>query len=68
MTDDRNWYKAEQNGKEGFVPKNYIQMKPHTYVKFEFLLIFIFIFKGSSKGHFFCENKFMHLYITKGFS
>ena len=34
MTDDRNWYKAEQSGKEGFVPKNYIQMKPHTYVKF----------------------------------
>ena len=29
MTDDKNWYKAEQNGKEGFVPKNYIQMKPH---------------------------------------
>eukprot|EP00058_Branchiostoma_floridae_P013863 XP_002599351.1 hypothetical protein BRAFLDRAFT_200175 [Branchiostoma floridae] len=26
---DQNWYKAEQNGKEGFVPKNYIQMKPH---------------------------------------
>ncbi|XP_066914680.1 growth factor receptor-bound protein 2-like [Clytia hemisphaerica] len=31
MTDDRNWYKAEQNGKEGFVPKNYIQMKPHVW-------------------------------------
>ena len=29
MTDDKNWFKAEQNGKEGFVPKNYIQMKPH---------------------------------------
>ena len=29
MTDDKNWYKAEQSGKEGFVPKNYIQMKPH---------------------------------------
>ena len=29
MTDDENWYKAEMGGKEGFVPKNYIQMKPH---------------------------------------
>ncbi|KAI8501246.1 PREDICTED: growth factor receptor-bound protein 2-like isoform X3 [Branchiostoma belcheri] len=28
---DQNWYKAEQNGKEGFVPKNYIQMKPHEW-------------------------------------
>ncbi|XP_057311971.1 growth factor receptor-bound protein 2-like [Hydractinia symbiolongicarpus] len=31
MTDDKNWFKAEQNGKEGFVPKNYIQMKPHAW-------------------------------------
>jgi len=31
MTDDKNWYKAEQNGKEGFVPKNYIQMRPHAW-------------------------------------
>ncbi|CAH3041085.1 unnamed protein product [Porites lobata] len=31
MTDDKNWYKAEQSGKEGFVPKNYIQMKPHSW-------------------------------------
>jgi len=31
MTDDKNWYKAEQNGREGFVPKNYIQMKPHCW-------------------------------------
>ncbi|XP_051986994.1 growth factor receptor-bound protein 2-like isoform X1 [Xyrauchen texanus] len=26
---DQNWYKAELNGKEGFIPKNYIEMKPH---------------------------------------
>jgi len=31
MVDDKNWYKAEQGGKEGFVPKNYIQMKPHPW-------------------------------------
>ncbi|XP_031575227.1 growth factor receptor-bound protein 2-like [Actinia tenebrosa] len=31
MTDDKNWYKSEQNGKEGFAPKNYIQMKPHGW-------------------------------------
>ncbi|CAH1794492.1 unnamed protein product [Owenia fusiformis] len=31
MTDDKNWYKAEQFGREGFVPKNYIQMKPHSW-------------------------------------
>lgn len=31
MTDDQNWYKAEQSGREGFVPKNYIQMKPHSW-------------------------------------
>lgn len=31
MHGDKNWYKAEQNGKEGFVPKNYIQMKPHSW-------------------------------------
>jgi len=31
MTSDMNWYKAEQDGREGFIPKNYIQMKPHTW-------------------------------------
>ncbi|XP_078495618.1 growth factor receptor-bound protein 2-like [Ciona intestinalis] len=25
---DANWYKAEQDGREGFVPNNYIEMKP----------------------------------------
>ena len=59
MTDDRNWYKAEQSGKEGFVPKNYIQMKPHTYVKFSIfylpkysrLLIDILIWGSSKISH-----------------
>ena len=27
--EDEFWYKAEMNGKEGFVPANYIRMKPH---------------------------------------
>ncbi|EOB07151.1 GRB2-related adapter protein, partial [Anas platyrhynchos] len=29
MEDDQNWYKAELYGCEGFVPKNYIKIKPH---------------------------------------
>lgn len=29
MEDDQNWYKAELRGAEGFVPKNYIRVKPH---------------------------------------
>ena len=29
---DQNWYKAELNGKDGFIPKNYIEMKAHPYV------------------------------------
>uniref|UniRef100_A0A8B9Y159 Growth factor receptor bound protein 2 n=1 Tax=Bos mutus grunniens TaxID=30521 RepID=A0A8B9Y159_BOSMU len=28
---DQNWYKAELNGKDGFIPKNYIEMKPHPW-------------------------------------
>ena len=24
---DKNWYKAEQNGIEGFIPKNYVTVK-----------------------------------------
>ncbi|XP_044289103.1 GRB2-related adapter protein [Varanus komodoensis] len=31
MEDDLNWYKAELFGTEGFVPKNYIKMKPHPW-------------------------------------
>ncbi|XP_059174912.1 growth factor receptor-bound protein 2-like [Physella acuta] len=29
--DDKNWYKAELNGKEGYVPHNYIEMCPHSW-------------------------------------
>ncbi|PKK25653.1 growth factor receptor-bound protein 2, partial [Columba livia] len=28
---DQNWYKAELNGKDGFILKNYIEMKPHPW-------------------------------------
>ncbi|KAG9343905.1 hypothetical protein JZ751_013292, partial [Albula glossodonta] len=28
---DQNWYKAELNGKDGFIPKNYIEMKAHPF-------------------------------------
>ncbi|NWU45866.1 GRAP protein, partial [Hylia prasina] len=31
MEDDQNWYKAELFGCEGFVPKNYIRVKPHPW-------------------------------------
>ena len=30
--EDKHWYKAEQDGKDGLIPKNYIQMKPHEWV------------------------------------
>ncbi|CAF5136111.1 unnamed protein product, partial [Rotaria magnacalcarata] len=30
MEEDMNWYKAELKGKEGYVPKTYIEMVPHT--------------------------------------
>ncbi|ESO08903.1 hypothetical protein HELRODRAFT_73962 [Helobdella robusta] len=32
MEEDKNWYKAELDGREGYVPSNYIEMKPHPYV------------------------------------
>ncbi|XP_006816331.1 growth factor receptor-bound protein 2-like [Saccoglossus kowalevskii] len=28
---DANWYKAELDGREGFIPKNYITMRPHDW-------------------------------------
>ncbi|XP_071814565.1 growth factor receptor-bound protein 2-like isoform X1 [Apostichopus japonicus] len=28
---DQYWYKAELDGKEGFIPKNYVQLKPHDW-------------------------------------
>jgi len=32
MEEDKNWYKAELDGKEGYIPSNYIELKPHTFV------------------------------------
>jgi len=32
MEEDKNWYKAELDGKEGYIPSNYIELKPHTCV------------------------------------
>lgn len=29
MENDENWYKAEMNGRDGFIPSTYIEMKPH---------------------------------------
>ncbi|KAJ8037719.1 Growth factor receptor-bound protein 2 [Holothuria leucospilota] len=29
--EDPNWYKAELNGKEGLIPKNYVQIKEHDW-------------------------------------
>ncbi|XP_071948598.1 growth factor receptor-bound protein 2-like [Antedon mediterranea] len=29
--DDKNWYNAELNGREGLVPRNYIEMAPHDW-------------------------------------
>lgn len=31
MEEDRNWYKAELDGREGYIPSNYIEMKMHPW-------------------------------------
>ncbi|GAV00623.1 hypothetical protein RvY_11448 [Ramazzottius varieornatus] len=31
MDDDQNWYRAELDGKEGLIPSNYIEMRPHEW-------------------------------------
>uniref|UniRef100_A0A8C2KPN0 GRB2 related adaptor protein b n=1 Tax=Cyprinus carpio TaxID=7962 RepID=A0A8C2KPN0_CYPCA len=31
MDDDPNWYTAELFGRRGYVPKNYISVRPHTW-------------------------------------
>jgi len=41
MEEDKNWYKAELDGREGYIPSNYIELKPHTFVFF--LLTWIFL-------------------------
>ncbi|XP_029920685.1 growth factor receptor-bound protein 2a [Myripristis murdjan] len=28
---DKEWYKAEQDGKEGFIPKNFVTVHPHDW-------------------------------------
>uniref|UniRef100_A0A8C5PQP2 Epsin 2 n=1 Tax=Leptobrachium leishanense TaxID=445787 RepID=A0A8C5PQP2_9ANUR len=33
MEDDQNWFKAEISGVEGFIPKNYIKVKPHPWYR-----------------------------------
>ena len=30
---DKHWYKAEQDGKDGLIPKNYIEMKAHDWYR-----------------------------------
>jgi len=35
MEEDKNWYKAELDGKEGYIPSNYIELKQHTSVFFD---------------------------------
>jgi growth factor receptor-binding protein 2 len=31
MEEDKNWYKAELDGKEGYIPSNYIELKHHPW-------------------------------------
>jgi growth factor receptor-binding protein 2 len=31
QSEDENWYRAELDGREGFVPSNYIEMLPHSW-------------------------------------
>lgn len=31
MDEDKNWYKAELDGKEGYIPSNYIEMETHAW-------------------------------------
>ena len=31
MEDDSNWFRAELDGREGLIPSNYIEMKPHSW-------------------------------------
>ncbi|KAJ7340187.1 hypothetical protein OS493_002917 [Desmophyllum pertusum] len=30
--DDKNWFTAEQEGRTGLIPANYIELKPHRSV------------------------------------
>ena len=33
MEDDSNWFRAELDGREGLIPSNYIEMKPHSWYR-----------------------------------
>lgn len=33
MEDDSNWFRAELEGREGLIPSNYIEMKPHSWYR-----------------------------------
>lgn len=35
MDEDKNWFKAELNGREGFVPAPYVKLKPNPWVTHE---------------------------------
>ena len=38
--DDANWFKAELDGKTGFIPANYVKMSDHQYVAAQRSLLF----------------------------
>eukprot|EP00927_Polykrikos_kofoidii_P048992 TRINITY_DN43144_c0_g1_i1.p1 TRINITY_DN43144_c0_g1~~TRINITY_DN43144_c0_g1_i1.p1 ORF type:complete len:292 (-),score=49.89 TRINITY_DN43144_c0_g1_i1:145-1020(-) len=74
ISHDPNWAKAEQNGKEGFVPMNYVQIKPKPWyygkikrVEAEALLLaephdgaFLIRDSESTKGDFSLSVKFQN--------
>ena len=42
MEDDSNWFRAELDGREGLIPSNYIEMKPHSwYLQYNSLMMII---------------------------
>ena len=55
MDNDQNWYKAEQNGRDGFIPKNYIEMKPHEWVVKEYSATIIDDSTGNINTQLNCE-------------
>ena len=41
--DDKNWFTAEQDGRCGLVPANYIQLKPHRLVMSECVVYNLYV-------------------------